>query len=232
MPDRKTTQPQTPYPDIMPLILRWSLAALLLVCFSPCAVLAEQVILFLGDSLTAGLGVETDEAYPHLLGEMLQKDGITDFRIVNAGISGSTSASALSRLQWYAKIKPTVLFLALGANDGLRGVNIEETQHNLAAAIAAAQAQEMSILLAGMELPPNYGKQYTDDFRRMYRELATRYQLDFIPFLLEGVGGVPSLNQVDGIHPNVEGHRIIARHVYPTLRQHLQQLPPVGSNGP
>ncbi|NLX18452.1 MAG: arylesterase [Desulfobulbus sp.] len=205
---------------------------LVLICCSPYAALAERIILFLGDSLTAGLGVEAEEAYPHLLGEMLQKDGLTDFRIVNAGISGSTSAGALSRLEWYTRIKPKVLFLALGANDGLRGLSIEETQRNLASVIIAAQKQEMSILLAGMELPPNYGDQYTNHFRRMYQELATRYELTFIPFLLEGVGGDPLLNQDDGIHPNAEGHRRIARHVYPILRQHLLQLSPAGGTRP
>ena len=127
--------------------------------------LAERVVLFLGDSLTAGLGVEPEEAYPRLLGALLTKDGVTDVRIVNGGVSGSTSASALSRLQWYDKIRPSVLFLALGANDGLRGLTVEEMGNNLAEVIDAARKRGMSVILAGMELPPNYGDEYTGSFR-------------------------------------------------------------------
>ena len=188
--------------------------------------LAERVVLFLGDSLTAGLGVEPDEAYPRLLGALLTKDGVADVRIVNGGVSGSTSASALSRLQWYDKIKPSVLFLALGANDGLRGLTVEEMGNNLAEVIDAARKRGMSIILAGMELPPNYGDEYTGSFRQVYRDLASRYGLTLIPFLLEGVGGVAGLNQADGIHPNAEGHRQIARHVYPVLKAHLDSMSP------
>lgn len=212
-------------------IPHWLLATVLLFA-CPQAAVAERVVLFLGDSLTAGLGVEPDEAYPRLLGEMLNNDGLTGFRLVNGGISGSTSASALSRLQWYDRIRPAVLFLALGANDGLRGLTIEEMRRNLSTVIAAAKKRGMSVILAGMELPPNYGNQYTDSFRQVYRDLANEYQLDLIPFLLEGVGGVTALNQADGIHPNAEGHRRIARHVYPHLKQHLIQLPPPGMNQP
>ncbi len=188
---------------------------------------AERVVLFLGDSLTAGLGVEPDEAYPRLLGALLTKDGVADVRIVNGGVSGSTSASALSRLQWYDKIRPSVLFLALGANDGLRGLTVEEMGNNLAEVIAAARKRGMSIILAGMELPPNYGDEYTSSFRQVYRDLASRYDLILIPFLLEGVGGVSGLNQSDGIHPNAEGHRQIARHVYPVLKAHLDSMRPL-----
>jgi len=188
--------------------------------------LAERVVLFLGDSLTAGLGVQPEEAYPRLLGEMLTKDGVADVRIVNGGVSGSTSASALSRLHWYDKIRPSLLFLALGANDGLRGLTVEEMGNNLAEVIDAARKRGMSVLLAGMELPPNYGDEYTGSFRQVYRDLASRYGLTLIPFLLEGVGGVAVLNQADGIHPNAEGHRHIARHVYPVLKAHLDSMRP------
>jgi acyl-CoA thioesterase-1 len=188
--------------------------------------LAERVVLFLGDSLTAGLGVEPEEAYPRLLGALLTKDGVADVRIVNGGVSGSTSASALSRLQWYDKIRPSVLFLALGANDGLRGLTVEEMGNNLAEVIDAARKRGMSVILAGMELPPNYGDEYTGSFRQVYRDLANRYGLTLIPFLLEGVGGVAGLNQADGIHPNAEGHRQIARHVYPVLKAHLDSMSP------
>ena len=195
-------------------------------CLSlPLAVAGERIVLFLGDSLTAGLGVEPDEAYPGLVGEMLKADGVTGVRIVNGGLSGSTSASVLNRLRWYARMKPDVLFLAMGANDGLRGLTLEDMEKNLDAVITAAKAQGMSIIVAGMELPPNYGVEYTGAFRKVYASLAKRHQALLLPFLLEGVGGVAALNQADGIHPNAEGHRHIARLVYPLLKKHLQTLP-------
>jgi acyl-CoA thioesterase I len=200
---------------------------LLFVVLTGCHVqvaLAERVVLFLGDSLTAGLGVEAEEAYPRLLGAQLARDGVTDVRIVNGGVSGSTSAGALSRLQWYDKIRPSVLFLALGANDGLRGLTIEELEKNLAEVIVNAQKRGMPIILAGMELPPNYGEEYTGNFRRVYQQLADRYDLTLIPFLLEGVGGVAAMNQADGIHPNAAGHRQIAAHVYPVLKAQLDAM--------
>ena len=184
--------------------------------------LAGPTVLFLGDSLTAGLGVEPEEAYPHLLGEMLTRDGHAGVRVINGGISGSTSASAPGRLRWYARVKPEVLFLALGANDGLRGLTVAELEKNLEAVIVEARRQGMSVLLAGMELPPNYGDAYTGAFRQVYRDLASRHRLPLLPFLLEGVGGVAELNQADGIHPNAEGHRRIAAHVYPFLREQLR----------
>ena len=186
---------------------------------------AEQVVLFLGDSLTAGLGVEPDETYPHVLGEMLHTEGGIDVRIVNGGLSGSTSASALARLQWYGRLKPDVLFLALGANDGLRGLTLQEMKNNLKAVIVSAQAQGMSIILAGMELPPNYGDEYTTAFRQVFTDIAGQHQATLIPFLLEGVGGVAAFNQADGIHPNAVGHRQIALHVYPALKHHLLAAP-------
>jgi acyl-CoA thioesterase-1 len=202
-------------------IARILLLALFLSGCPPLAAQAQQVVLFLGDSLTAGLGVEPEEAFPQLLGAMLARDGLTDVRIVNGGISGSTSASALARLKWYEKTRPSLLFLALGANDGLRGLTIEQIEKNLAEVITRAREQGMTVILAGMELPPNYGDEYTGAFRKVYRDLAARYRIELIPFLLDGVGGVASLNQADGIHPNAEGHRLIARHVYPILKQQL-----------
>ena len=201
------------------------LVLLVLACASP--VLAGPTVLFLGDSLTAGLGVEPEEAYPHLLGAMLARNGMDGVRVINGGISGSTSASAPARLRWYARVKPEVLFLALGANDGLRGLSVSELEQNLEAVIVQAKDQGMRVLLAGMELPPNYGEGYTAEFRQVYRDLADRHGLPLLPFLLEGVGGVAELNQADGIHPNAEGHRRIAAHVYPFLRDQLGAAAPV-----
>jgi acyl-CoA thioesterase-1 len=199
------------------------LVLLVLACASP--VLAGPTVLFLGDSLTAGLGVEPEEAYSHLLGAMLARNGMDGVRVINGGISGSTSASAPARLRWYAQVKPEVLFLALGANDGLRGLSVSELEQNLEAVIVQAKKQGMRVLLAGMELPPNYGEGYTAEFRQVYRDLADRHGLPLLPFLLEGVGGVAELNQADAIHPNAEGHRRIAAHVYPFLRDQLGAVP-------
>lgn len=204
--------------------IRIILLALFFLSGSTLSAQAERVVLFLGDSLTAGLGVEPEEAYPQLVGAMFARDGISDVRVVNGGISGSTSASAMARLKWYGRIHPSVLFLALGANDGLRGLTIEEMEKNLAEVIAFAKMQGMTVILAGMELPPNYGDEYTGAFRKVYQDLATRYTTGLIPFLLEGVGGVAALNQADGIHPNADGHRRIALHVYPLLKQYLLDI--------
>ena len=201
----------------------WWRNGLLLLIVLCCALpaWAEQRLLFLGDSLTAGFGVEPEEAFPHLVGEGLAAEGF-QVRIINGGQSGSTSASAVSRLAWHARTKPDILFLALGANDGLRGLTIEQMARNLDAVIIAARERGMRVLLAGMELPPNYGHEYTNAFRQVYIDLAARHQVPLLPFLLKGVGGVAALNQADGIHPNAEGHRRIAQHVLPFVKLHLQ----------
>ena len=205
--------------------MRWRTGLVLLIALA-CALpaRAEQTILFLGDSLTAGLGVEPEEAFPHVLGALLAADGV-HVRIVNGGQSGSTSASALSRLNWHARAQPDILFLALGANDGLRGLTIEQMTRNLDVVITAARERGIRVLLAGMELPPNYGDEYINAFRQAFSDLAARHGVPLLPFLLEGVGGVADLNQADGIHPNAAGHRRIAQHVLPFLKNHLQPLP-------
>jgi len=174
-------------------------------------------ILFLGDSLTAGLGVEPQEAYPSVLQDMLKEKKITHIILTNAGISGSTSAGAVSRLKWFLRAKPDILVLALGANDGLRGLPLDEMAKNLDNTIALAKENQIRVILAGMEIPPNYGPEYTKAFREVFSSLARKYDLAFIPFLLKDVAGNPSLNQADGIHPNAEGHRIIAAHVLPFI---------------
>jgi len=186
--------------------------------FSPVFAADGQVrILFLGDSLTAGLGVEPHEAYPSVIRDMLDKKQITHITLTNGSISGSTSASAVSRLKWALKANPQVLVLALGANDGLRGLPIDEMEKNLADAIVLAKENRIRVILAGMEIPPNYGPEYTRAFREVFPSLARKHDLAFIPFLLKDVAGNPSLNQADGIHPNAEGHRIIAAHVLPFI---------------
>lgn len=183
-------------------------------------------ILFLGDSLTSGYGVERSEAYPSLISNMLQQDYPETITIINGGISGSTSAGALSRLRWYAQVQPDILFLALGANDGLRGLALDQLNRNLEQVIQQAKQQSMVVILAGMMVPPNYGKEYSTGFRQVYVQLAEKYDLLFVPFLLDGVAGREAFNLADGIHPNPQGHRQIALLAYPYIVHALQRLTP------
>ena len=183
---------------------------------------AQTLIVALGDSLTEGFGVAKEEAYPHLLEQKLLQKGHA-VKVINAGISGSTSASAASRLRWYIKAHPDIVILALGGNDGLRGLSVKHMKNNLSKTIELAQSEKILILLAGMQIPQNYGTEYTESFRNVFHELARQYQLQMIPFLLKEVGGVPSLNQDDGIHPNPEGHQIIFR----TVLEYLEPLLPI-----
>ena len=183
--------------------------------------LAQTLIVVLGDSLTEGFGVAKEEAYPHLLEKELQRKGHS-VKVINAGISGSTSASAPSRLRWYIKARPEIVMLALGGNDGLRGLSVKHMKKNLSKTIELAQSEKILILLAGMQIPQNYGTEYTESFRNAFHELARQYQLQMIPFLLKEVGGVSSLNQADGIHPNPEGHQIIVQ----TVMKYLEPLLP------
>jgi len=183
--------------------------------------LSQTIIVALGDSLTEGFGVKKEEAYPHLLEEKLLFKG-HDVKVINAGVSGSTSASALSRLKWYIRTDPDIVILALGGNDGLRGLNVENMKKNLTKAIELAKFEKILILLAGMQIPQNYGEVYTDSFREAFFELAKQHKIPFIPFLLKDVGGVSILNQADGIHPNPEGHKIMAL----TVLEYIEPLLP------
>lgn len=177
-------------------------------------------ILFLGDSLTEGYGVKKEEAYPKLVEQALTKKG-HDVKIINGGISGSTSASGLSRLKWFLKTKPNILFLALGANDGLRGQKVEKVKLNLDKIISFAKEKKLKVVLAQMLLPPNYGKEYTDSFKELYSELAKKHKIVFIPFMLKDVGGVKEHNIEDGIHPNQKGHKILSDRVVSYLEKLL-----------
>ena len=182
---------------------------------------AQTLIVALGDSLTEGFGVAKEEAYPHLLEQKLLQKGHA-VKVINAGISGSTSASAASRLRWYIRTNPDIVIIALGGNDGLRGLSVEHMKSKLAKAIELALSEKIQVLLAGMQIPRNYGTEYTESFRNAFYELAEQYNLQMIPFLLKGVGGVSSLNQADGIHPNPEGHQILTR----TVIEYLEPLLP------
>lgn len=178
------------------------------------AVETPKVILFFGDSLTAGYGLSTEEAFPALIEKELNKSD-KKVRVVNAGLSGETSAGGLSRIDWILRQPVDVFVLELGANDGLRGLPIEQTRKNLQSIIEKVKARypDCKIVLAGMMVPPNMGKLYTDEFKNIYPDLAKENKATLIPFILEDVGGIEKLNQADGIHPNVEGHKIIANNL-------------------
>jgi acyl-CoA thioesterase-1 len=179
----------------------------------------RPVILFVGTSLTAGLGLDPSEAYPALVQEKLDAAGLR-YRVVNAGVSGETSAGARRRLEWLLRQPVAVLVLETGANDGLRGQDPDATRVNIQAILDAAlrQAPPPRLVLAAMEAPPNYGEAYRRRFRVIYPELAKTNGATLLPFLLEGVAGDPVLNQPDGIHPTAEGHERIADNVWKTLR--------------
>lgn len=173
-----------------------------------------QTVVCLGDSLTEGFGVAPEESYPSLLESRLREAGHEDVRVVNAGTSGSTSASAVSRMRWQLRARPDLVVLALGANDGLRGLDLAATEKNLAQAIALARAEGVTVVLAGMKLPTNYGPEYTARFEGLFPELARRYDVALIPFLLDGVAAQPELNLADGIHPNAAGYRRVVENVF------------------
>jgi len=197
-------------------MLRLLLLALLAVmsCVSP---LPAATIVCLGDSLTAGRGLDEADAYPAVVQALAHADGLT-WTVVNAGVSGDTSAGGLRRLGWVLKAKPAWLFVALGGNDGLRGQQPEETKRNLDAICAQAAAAGTKVALAGMQLPANYGEEHRDAFAKLFPAIAAERTLPLMPFLLDGVGGKPALNQADGIHPTAEGQRIVARNVYAFLK--------------
>jgi len=179
-------------------------------------------IVAFGDSLTAGLGVPPDQSYPMRLQRTLDAAGYA-YRVVNAGVSGETTAGGARRVSWVLKNKPTIVILELGGNDGLRGLSLSETKDNLERIIQQLQQASVTVVLAGMKLPPNYGKDYTDGFESVYQALAKQYLLTLIPFFLDGVAGSSSLNQADGIHPTGEGYRIIVEKIFPTLEPLLER---------
>jgi acyl-CoA thioesterase-1 len=178
---------------------------------------AEPVVLCLGDSLTEGFGIAPEKSYPRLLEQRLRDGGHPEARVINAGISGSTTASAVSRLRWQLKARPDVVILALGGNDGLRGLDLPQTEKNLSDAIVLAKQRDVRVVLAGMQIPPNYGADYTARFRALFPALAERHDVALIPFLLEGVAADPELNLPDGIHPNAAGYEIVVENVLETL---------------
>lgn len=184
------------------------------------------LLVFLGDSLTAGYGLAEEEAFPALAARMLRERGHR-FRFVNAGVSGDTSAGGLARLDWLLAQRPQLLVVCLGGNDGLRGLPLAATEANLRAVLDRARRAEVAVLLAGMQIPPNYGPTYARDFAALFPRLAKDFGVALMPFLLEGVGGVAELNLPDGIHPNERGQQLVAEN----LVRHLEPLVAAAAKG-
>jgi acyl-CoA thioesterase I len=178
---------------------------------------ADRVIVALGDSLTAGWGVTADEAWPALLEARLRREGYR-YRVVNAGVSGDTTAGGLRRLDWVLRARPAIAIVALGANDGLRGQPPAAMRENLQAIVERLRAEGVAVLLAGMRMPPNYGAAFTREYAAVFADVARSTEVTLLPFLLDGVAAEPRLNQADGTHPNAAGHRVIAETVWTHLR--------------
>lgn len=185
----------------------------------------DKTILFFGDSITAGLGVGENAAYPALIQQKIDSLG-WPYKVVNAGLSGETSSDGLHRVGWILKQPVDVFVLELGGNDGLRGINLDLTYKNLQGIIDSVRNRypRAAVVIEGMKVPPNLGIDYTANFSKIFPRLAQKNNVLLIPFLLDGVGGKPSLNQADGIHPTKEGHRIVAEYVWKYLRPLLKKM--------
>jgi acyl-CoA thioesterase-1 len=181
---------------------------------------ATTNILFLGDSLSEGLGVDENQAFPRLIEQNLRIKKY-DIFVTNGGVSGATTASGEGRLKWHLKKKIDVIILELGANDGLRGLKISDTEKNLRNIISMAKSKKIKVFLLGVLMPPNYGKKYTTEFEMMYKNISKVEKIPLMPFVLKGVAGVAEYNQADGIHPNAKGHEIIAKGISEFLEKNL-----------
>jgi acyl-CoA thioesterase-1 len=184
----------------------------------------KKTILFFGNSLTAGYGLDPADAFPALVGAKAKAAGF-DYEVVNAGVSGETTAGGKSRISWVLRKPVDVFVLELGANDGLRGIPLDDSKKNLQAIIDTVRLKnpQTQIIIAGMHIPPNLGTDYSSQFYKLFVTLARRNKAELIPFLLEDVGGIPKLNQADGIHPTAEGHKIVAENVWKVLEPVLQK---------
>lgn len=189
-----------------------------LIAFNTMSALGQKNILMFGDSITAGYGLDEDQAYPALIQEKIDSLGL-NHNVVNAGLSGETTAGGARRVDWILQQEIDIFLLGLGGNDGLRGIDPENTKKNLETIINKVweKDEEIEIILAGMQAPPNLGEQYTTRFRDVFIEVADKYEVVFMPFLLEDVAGIDELNQPDGIHPTAEGQQIIADHIWTLL---------------
>ncbi len=178
----------------------------------------KKTIIFYGNSLTAGYGLSPSQAFPAIIQRKIDSLRL-DYQVVNAGVSGETSSGGKTRIDWILRQQVDIFVLELGANDGLRGIPLSETRKNLQAIVDKVKEKnpDTKFLFAGMQIPPNMGETYTTEFRNIYTELAAKNNMTLVPFLLEGVGGEPELNQEDGIHPTAEGHRIVAENLWRQL---------------
>lgn len=183
---------------------------------------AEQVILAFGDSLTAGFGVDARDSYPARLQRLLVEKGYS-YKVVNAGVSGDTSAGGAARIDWVLQHDPEIVILELGANDGLRGLSLSEMRKNLGEIIEACQKKGAKVLLAGMEITPNLGVEYSKEFRESFTQLAKQYKIFLIPFFLENVAARPELTRPDGVHPLAEGYAIVTQTVFQYLEPMLKK---------
>ena len=183
----------------------------------------QKTILFFGNSLTAGYGIDSEDAFAGLTQQRIDSLGL-DYRVINGGLSGETTAGGLNRLDWFLEEKPYLFILELGGNDGLRGIQLTETKNNLLAIIDKVRSKypDTKIILAGMQIPPNMGPEYTKEFQEIYPSVAKEKNVTLIPFLLEGVAGNPELNLPDGIHPTEEGHKIVFETVWPFIQSAIQ----------
>lgn len=182
----------------------------------------QKTILFFGNSLTAGYGIDPEDAFAGLTQERIDSLGL-DYRVINGGLSGETTAGGLSRLDWFLEDEPYLFILELGGNDGLRGIQLSETKNNLLAIIDKVRSKypNTKIILAGMQIPPNMGQEYTQEFQQIYPAVAKEKNVTLIPFLLEGVAGNPELNLPDGIHPTEKGHQIVFETVWPFIEKEI-----------
>jgi acyl-CoA thioesterase-1 len=188
----------------------------------------EGIIVAMGDSLTEGLGVEEEQAFPAQLQEKLQAQGYR-YKVINAGISGETSSGARSRLNWVLTLKPDIVILETGANDGLRGLDPELMRKNIRHLVEEFNTHQVIVLLAGMKIIANLGREYTEAFASVYPQIASNHEIILIPFILDGVAGQPRFNQSDGIHPTAEGYTVVVENIYPyvleAIKKHRQLKP-------
>jgi acyl-CoA thioesterase-1 len=182
----------------------------------------EKIILFFGNSLTAAYGIDPEDGFAGLTQQRIDSLGL-NYRVINGGLSGETTAGGLSRLDWFLEDKPDIFILELGGNDGLRGIKLTETKSNLLKIVDKVRSKfpDTKIILAGMQIPPNMGQDYATEFTNMYPAVAEEKDVTLIPFLLEDVGGIPELNLPDGIHPTEEGHKIVFETIWPYIEQTL-----------
>ncbi|WPR74170.1 arylesterase [Algoriphagus sp. NG3] len=183
----------------------------------------EKIILFFGNSLTAAYGIDPEDGFAGLTQQRIDSLGL-DYKVINGGLSGETTAGGLSRLDWFLEEKPDVFILELGGNDGLRGIELSETKNNLIKIIDKVRSKfpDTKIILAGMQIPPNMGQEYATQFTSMYPAVAEEKEVTLIPFLLENVGGIPELNLPDGIHPTEEGHQIVFETIWPFIKNEIE----------